>query len=327
LLRRVPRGYTFCLHPRDEAGARILSDLRNVGLNRVANALAQSADHVAHFFDTLGTELAFYIGCLNLQERLTSKGEPLCFPAVHPPGRRIHRFSGLYDPCLSLRMGRRVVGNTADADGKAVVVVTGANQGGKSVFLRSLGLAQMMMQCGMFVAADSFEAECVPALFTHYKREEDTTMTSGKFAEELARMSDIAERLAPNALVLFNESFAATNQREGSEIAGQIVLALREKGIKVFFVTHLYEFARTLFEKNSGDVLFLRAERLEDGTRTFRLLAAEPLEVSYGEDLYREVFSDSQGGHPGPGTPPGPSPLDGLSPQGAPHGTPQPPTG
>ena len=67
-------------------------------------------------------------------------------------------------------------------------------------------------------------------------------------------MSEIAEHIVPNSILLFNESFAATNEREGSEIATQIVRALLEKGMKVFYVTHLYEFARGFFnEKDKGD--------------------------------------------------------------------------
>jgi hypothetical protein len=293
-LRRVlgqgSPAYTFRLADRDEAGARILSEMRNCGTNLVANAVAQSADHVRSFFEMLRTELAFYVGCLNLHGRLASKGEPMCFPRPVPAGERRHRFSGLYDPCLSLLMERRVVGNGADADGKGLVIITGANQGGKSIFLRSIGLAQMMMQCGMFVAAESFDAELCTSLFTHYKREEDATMKYGKLDEELARMNDIADHLAPDAMLLCNESFAATNQREGSEIARQIVCALLERRIKVFFVTHLYEFAHGLFDTKREDALFLRAERQADGSRTFKLLEGEPLVTSYGEDLYREVF-------------------------------------
>jgi hypothetical protein len=285
-----PPAYTFRLHERDEAGARILSDLQNCVFNLVANALAQSADHVLSFFGVLRTELAFYVGCLNLHGRLASTEEPVCLPRPAPAGERRHRFSGLYDACLSLLMERRVVGNNADADGKSLVIITGANQGGKSVFLRSIGLAQMMMQCGMFVAAESFDAELCTSLFTHYKREEDATMKSGKLDEELARMSDIVDHLAPNSMLLCNESFAATNEREGSEIARQIVCALLERRVKVFFVTHLYEFAHSLFDRKTEDAIFLRAERRADGTRTFRLVEGEPLETSYGEDLYREIF-------------------------------------
>ena len=290
ILGQGPPAHTFRLHERDDAGARILSHMRDGGINLVANALAQSADHVLSFFEMLRVELAFYVGCLNLHDRLIAKGEPMCFPCPAGTGKRRHRFSGLYDPCLSLSVEHRVVGNDVDADGKSLVIITGANQGGKSIFLRSIGLAQMMMHCGMFVAAEDFDAELCTGLFTHYKREEDATMNYGKLDEELARMSDIVDHLAPNSLLLCNESFAATNEREGSGIARQIVSALLEKRIKVFYVTHLFEFAHCMFDNRAEDAMFLRAERRADGTRTFRLVEGEPLETSYGEDLYREIF-------------------------------------
>lgn len=289
LLGQGPPTYTFRLHERDEAGARILSELRDRGINAVANALAQSTDHILSFFEMLRAELAFYVGCLNLSERIAPYG-PVCFPRPEAAASRRLRFSGLYDPCLALSMGRGVVGNSLDANGRSVAIITGANQGGKSSFLRSVGLAQLMMQCGMFVAAESFAGELCTSLFTHYKREEDATMKKGKLDEELSRMSELADSVAPNSLVLFNESFASTNEREGSEIARQIVSALLEKRIKVLFVTHLYDFAHRFFESNTQDALFLRAERRPDGTRTFRLIEGQPLETSYGDDLYREIF-------------------------------------
>lgn len=196
----------------------------------------------------------------------------------------------LYDVCLALTMKQTVVGNSVNADNKDLLIITGANQGGKSTFLRSIGLAQLMMQCGMFVPAESFCANLCEGLFSHYKREEDKTMKSGKFEEELGRMSDIADLVRSNSLILFNESFAATNEREGSEIAGQIVRALLQKGVKVFFVTHQYEFAHGFYEKKLKNALFLRAERQTDGERTFKLSEGEPLQTSYGEDLYRTIF-------------------------------------
>ena len=291
--KRLP-GYTFHLAERDEAGARIFGEIRHRAIGRVAVALAQSADHVLSFFHMLRAELAFYVACSNLHAKLVSKGEPTCFPVPTPAGERRHHFRNLYDVCLSLRLDGRIVSNTIDGDGKNLVVITGANQGGKSSFLRSVGLAQLMMQSGMFVGAQVFEGDVCSALLTHYKREEDPTMQSGKFDEELSRMNRIVEHICPNATVLFNESFAATNEREGSEIARQIVTALLEKRVRVFYVTHLYEFARGFFARKREDALFLRAERQSDGSRTFQLSVAEPLETSYGEDLYREVFEESE---------------------------------
>lgn len=284
------RSYTFKLDPRDETGARILSNMRDLGISRAAVALAQSADHIQSFFNMLRTELAFYVGCLNLYDKLSCNG-PLCLPIPVPAGHRRHRFRGLYDASLSLIMCKPVVGNDADAETKNIVIITGANQGGKSVFLRSIGLAQIMMQCGMFVAAEAFEAELCTGLFTHYKREEDLSLQGGRLDEELSRMSEMADNIAPNAMLLCNESFTATNEREGSEIANQIVSALLDKHIKVFFVTHLYEFAYGMYDKRAQDALFLRAERLPDGTRTYRLVEGRPLKTSFGEDLYRQIFS------------------------------------
>ena len=55
-------------------------------------------------------------------------------------------------------------------------MITGANQGGKSTFLRSLGQAQLMMQAGMFVAARVVRRQRLRGVFTHFKREEDATM-------------------------------------------------------------------------------------------------------------------------------------------------------
>jgi hypothetical protein len=286
-----PPQFTFHLHPRDEAGARALSVLRDTGVNLVANALAQSADHILSFFQMLRTELAFYLAGMNLEAALHRRGAPICMPVPEPAGSRKLSFSGLYDASLRLTTDAAVIGNDVDADGKDIVVVTGANTGGKSTFLRSVGIAQVMMQAGMFTPATAFRAETSRGIATHYKREEDASMTSGKWDEELVRMSAIVDRIGADGMVLFNESFASTNEREGSEIAGQIVRALRARNVKVVFVTHLYHFARGIFEEKLPTALFLRAERRPDGSRPFKLVEAEPLESSYGEDLYRAIFA------------------------------------
>ena len=291
---RKPPVYSFRIHPRDDTGMRALTEIKDRGLNLAANALAQTSDHIDSYLKMLQSELAFYIGCMNLHEQLAQYGAPVTLPTPDPMAARSHAVRGLYDPCLALTMGRAVVGNDVDAEGKSLTIVTGANHGGKSTFLRSIGLAQLMMQSGMFVAATEFRANVSAGVFTHFKRKEDASMKSGKLDEELARMSGIVDLLTPDTVMLFNESFAATNEREGSEIAGQITRALVEGRIKVFFVTHLYEFARAFYEKERADTLFLRAERQADGTRTFRLVEGRPLPTSFGQDIYQTVFGGEE---------------------------------
>jgi hypothetical protein len=296
LFEAKPPAFSFRLHERDEAGGRALADLRDRGINHVANAAGQSADHILAFLHMVRTEFAFYLGCLNLHEQLEAKGEPVCFPQPLESGRREHAFEGLYDVCLSLTMPGRVVGNSFDAAGKHLVLVTGPNQGGKSTFVRSIGLAQLMMQAGMYVPARSCTANVSRGLATHYRREEDASMTSGKWDEELARMSTIVDRVRRDDMVIFNESFQSTNEREGSAIARSIILALLDHGVKVFFVTHMYDLARSLYERDDPRMAFLRAERLEGGERTFRVVAGRPLSTSHGEDLYRRIFVEAGAG-------------------------------
>jgi hypothetical protein len=282
--------YEYQIADRDESGFRALTELRGRGISHVAGALGQSTDHILSFFRMLRSELGFYVGCLNLRDRLAGKGEPICFPEPFAAGKAILSGRGIYDLCLCLSVKERAVGNDVTADDKLLVMITGANRGGKSTLLRGIGLAQLMMQCGMFVPAESFRANVCDGIFTHYKREEDGSMKSGKLDEELRRMSAIVDNLTPNSIVLLNESFASTNEREGSEIARQIVRALLETGIKVIYVTHLFDLAQGFYLAKMDAALFLRAERLADGRRTFRLVEGEPLPTSYGEDLYRRIF-------------------------------------
>ncbi|MBN2240790.1 MAG: hypothetical protein JW712_13535 [Dehalococcoidales bacterium] len=290
LFSRDNQEYSFSISANDGAPA----ELKSRAVNIAANVLAQSLDHIYGFFEMLRIELTFYLGCLNLYEELERIGEPVCFPEPVEAGQRLFSCSGLYDVCLALTMREKVVGNDIAADSRDLMIITGANQGGKSTFLRSIGLAQLMMQCGMFVPAESFSANIGNGIFSHFRRGEDVTMESGKLDEELKRMSDIVAHLSANSLVLFDESFMATNEREGSEIARQITGALLEKGIKVCFVTHQYEFSSSYFYNKMINTVFLRAERKDDGTRTFKIIEGEPLQTGYGEDLYKLVFTGGQ---------------------------------
>jgi hypothetical protein len=281
--------YSFSLAPRDEAGSQILSDLTSRGINLVANAAAQSADHISSYFTVLCAELGFYVGCLNLADRLAAKGAqgvPIAVPEPAAPAQLTFSCADLRDAGLELQSPGPVVGNDVEADGKPLVIITGANSGGKSTFLRSVGLAQLMMQCGLFVTARAYRATVTRVIFTHFIREEDASMTSGRLDEELIRMSAIVARIQPHGMVLFNESFAGTNEREGAEIGYQIVRALLNAQVRVFFVTHRFGFAERFGGQQAVPALFLRAERQPDGGRNYKLAVKDPLPTSFGEDLY-----------------------------------------
>ncbi|MEU8899386.1 DNA mismatch repair protein [Nocardia sp. NPDC048505] len=269
-------------------------ELRDRALGDLAAVVSYAVDHIHGFFERLRTELAFYLGCLNLHEHLTAAGIPTCLPTVHPAGTNTLRCNGLRDITLCLSARGEVVGNDLDATGRTLLVVTGANNGGKSTFLRSVGAAQVMMQAGMFVVAERFEATVRTGIFTHFVTDEDRTMTYGKLVEELVRMRAVVDRIGPGSLLLSNESFASTSEGDAARILTPLVEALLDSSVQLVLVTHLYEFAdRRHRGAHPGD-LFLRAGRRPDGRRTFRLVAGAPEPSSHAEEIFRQVFPEDQ---------------------------------
>ncbi len=290
LTRREPAVLTYRVPNHFDAGVRALADLKARGLERTAHAVAEACDDLLWLFRQLHGELAFYVGCVNLAESLDALGAPRCEPGPHPVAAHVRRARGLYDPSLALTLGAAPVGNDVDADGKDLILVTGANQGGKTTFLRGLGTAQLMLQAGMFAPAQAFEASVTTGLFTHFTRREDATMRRGKLDEELARLSATLDQVGPQATLLCNESFASTNEREGSELALGVVRALTESRVRVVFVTHLSGFASACAAAGRAGTLSLRAQRRESGERTFRMVEGAPERTAHAVDLYRDVI-------------------------------------
>ena len=283
-------GYEFTVDTNDVPGAEALTKLAGRAINDIANTVTQSAEHLQHFFSRLRLELAFYLGCANLHHGLALRGIPTCYPIPTPTEPHQFHCRDLRDIGLCLATSNTIQGTTTDADHKALTVITGANGGGKSTFLRSVGTAQLMMQAGMFVTAEAFTANVRSGIFTHFTREEDATLTHGRLDEELTRMSTLVDHINPTSLLLCNESFASTNELEGSQLARHIIDAMIDSGVKVFLVTHLYDLAQSLHARHDSAHMFLRAERRPDGGRTFRLLPGEPEPTSHGQDSFRQIF-------------------------------------
>lgn len=277
-----------------------VKELKDETLIADAKALENAAcDYILSFYEdfvkTTGMTLknmklssAFYLGTVRLYKRFKRFGIPLCFPEVC--SRDDVCFEDLCETCLCIYQRKRPVGNSVSAEDKQVFVITGANQGGKSTYLRSIGLAQVFMQAGMFVTAQSYKSGLYRNIFTHFTRREDSTMNSGRLDEELRRMAQIVDRLTPDSMVLLNESFATTTEKEGSVIADELTDAILKTKVRMFSVTHLLEYAHSCYNKAYDKVLFLSAERRPDGSRSYKIKINPPEDTSYGLDLYDAII-------------------------------------
>ncbi|MFP4201119.1 MAG: MutS-related protein, partial [Clostridia bacterium] len=298
LIRRARRflfggdnsSHLFRIDARDQGSNEALMHFQRRAMSQVANTLARACEHLMTFLDALHVQLAFYVGCINLAESLDRAGYALAFPTIHGCEESVLDARDLYDPALALTARGRVVANDLRAGGSCLIIITGANRGGKTTFLRSVGLAQVMMQSGMFVAASSFSCNLTRGVFTHFRREEDAAMRSGKLDEELSRMDSMLDHLRPGSVVLMNESFASTNEWEGSAIAGELLQGLRGANVMVFFVTHLLHLAHALHRAGDEDVLFLRAVPNDDGSRSYKISEGPPQSGGFARDIYAELF-------------------------------------
>jgi len=271
--------------------ARDAREMEAAGLAHILKMYQKFIKELSSFFECLRYPLAFYIGCANLYIRFQQLHIPTSMPVVTKQDMNLLKFKGLYDMSLAIYSRKTPVCNDLATEDKKLYIITGANQGGKSTFLRSLGVAQLLMQAGMFVPASYYCNRLYDGIFTHFTRREDVAMNSGKLDEELKRMSDILDEITPNSLLLLNESFATTTEREGSAIASDVVRALYENGTHIFMVTHLFEFTKATYDENLEGAMFLSAERLADGTRTYRILEKVPEKTSYGLDLYNDIIT------------------------------------
>lgn len=230
-------------------------------------------------------QVMFLAGCARLYQR----GQD-CGLYFHMPARDEQEAEKLYELSLALQTLMLPIPNTVSLAKYQAVVVTGANQGGKSTFLRSLGIAQVMCQAGMFVAAKRYPLHAYQNMFTHFTRREDVTMNMGKFEEELKRMEEILRGAKENTLILLNESFATTTEVTAFRIAMDLTHACMENRVTMWMVTHISKYAKELYQEGNRDILFLSAGRQAEAEVRFAMYEKAPGNTSYGLELYEQMI-------------------------------------
>ena len=255
----------------------------------VFRAIARFNRAIQRFFEKLRFQTGFFVGCVTLRRRLDVMNVPLCYPRYSADCREYAgRF--LVDASLALKESRMPMANGFCFTGKKQVVITGPNQGGKTTFLRSVGLAQVMAQCGMFVAAQEYICPLFSGVFTHFPGTEDDRLKMGLLEVELHKLNGIVGAIKLGGLLLMNDSFQSTMPLDAKRLANEIISALVDAGVMVLFVTHLYAYAVDLYGQRKLDALLLRAQRGQDGMNTYEIREGAPFKSASGLELFRELI-------------------------------------
>lgn len=258
-------------------------EMAEAALGGVCRELEAFTQTLGALFQALYDQLPFYLGSLRLLSALEDQGVALCAPEW---GER-YAFAGLVDASLALKQRAMPVENEADLTGVRHLILTGRNQGGKTTFLRSVGVGQLMAQCGLPVAARGYCCPCFSGIFTHFPNGEDGQLNSGLLEVELKKLSDVVDALRPGGLLLLNESFQTTAELDATELALEILPALEEAGVTVLFVTHLYAYAARRWSVREAHTKFLSPT----GPEGFRLAETRPQPSAQGVRLFEQMLA------------------------------------
>ena len=123
---------------------------------------------------------------------------------------------------------------------RSVLVVSGPNTGGKTVLLKSLGLAALMASCGMPIAADG--RSVMPFyrhIFTDIGDEQSIERDLSTFSGHLVNIAGFLDDCGEGTLVLLDELFTGTDPLQGAALAVALLEDLAERGATVTVTTHL----------------------------------------------------------------------------------------
>ena len=256
-----------------------------------------------HFKDILTLasylgELEFYRGASEFTARLDKHGVPHTFPNFDDGRINIR---DLHNPLLILQeaneQGFKSVANDVHFDPeKRIYVLTGPNDGGKSVYLRAVGLAVLLAQNGYPIPAEEATLTVFNDVYTHFIPKDDIRQRRGRYRQELQQLRYIFENATPNSLVLLDEPCGGTDPGQGSKQSLTALRKLYRLGSPGLFATHMHNVSE---EVQNGEYPFAHnlqvSVEIQQGkpVLTYRVSLGRAGQ-SYGDLIAKDVGVDDE---------------------------------
>jgi DNA mismatch repair protein MutS2 len=177
---------------------------------------------------------------------------------------------------LMLLADRRCVANDVTVAAGATLLVSGPNAGGKTVALKTVGLAALMVRCGHHIAAESGSAMgWFPDIRTDIGDAQSLEHDLSTFSGHMVNLRELLATAGHGSLVLIDEIAVGTDPEQGAALAQSVLEALAERGVTGIVTTH-YERLKAL---GATDARFANASVGFDLARlepTFKLHLGEP---------------------------------------------------
>ncbi|RFU76600.1 dna mismatch repair msh4 [Trichoderma arundinaceum] len=125
-------------------------------------------------------------------------------------------------------------------------IVTGCNMSGKSTYIRSVALLQIMAQIGCFVPAEFAVFPIIHNVFARISTQDSIEANLSSFGVEMREMAFILRNIDHKSLAIIDELGRGTSVRDGMAIAMAISEALVDTRASIWFATHFIELAQVL---------------------------------------------------------------------------------
>jgi DNA mismatch repair protein MutS len=162
------------------------------------------------------------------------------------------------------------VPNDIDLHEQKLLIITGANSGGKTTYCKTIAQMQLLAQIGCYVPAEEAQISIADKILYQAPIFGTILDAEGRFGTELKRTKDIFFKATPRSLVVLDELAEATTYEEKMEISYAILDGFSKIGSTTILVTHNHELANRLH--NEGKSSSLQVE-FKNNKPTYRLIS------------------------------------------------------